>query len=83
MRDTYTGVTGHRDVLIRVNQIVNDPTKVLLRRGYESEKDRFWVEWGDNYELKYQIANIIASKQPSSDGIRAAVDEIFEMMRTC
>ena len=79
-RDTYTNVDAHKIVLVRIKQITNDPTKVFLSRG--ADEIGHWVEWRDNYELKHEIARIIASRQPSREGINSAAEEIFEMMKT-
>jgi len=80
MKDTYTGVNGHHNVLVRTKQIVNDPTKVFLTRGCEG--DTHWVEWRESIELKHEIARVIASRQMTREGIHSAAEEIFEMMRT-
>jgi hypothetical protein len=80
MRDTYTDVNAHKDVLVRINQIVNDPTKMFLSRGCQD--DTHWVEWRENYALKHEIGLAIASRQPTVEGINAATEEIFQMMRT-
>jgi len=83
MKKLFTGDHAHLDAVRFAAEVNTDPTKVLLGRGckVEIEGDTHWVEWRENYELRYDIAKLIASRQMTREGIDAVTDDILNLIK--
>ena len=85
MRQEFKGKSGQVNCLTRIKRVMDDPTLTFVSRGCQmgqyDDDGVWWVEWRENYELKHEIAKLIASRQMTKEGIDAATDDIINLIK--